>query len=46
MTHAGVYQITHRESGKFYIGSSVELARRWNAHRFHLRPPRPMERTI
>lgn len=37
MTHAGVYQITHRESGKFYIGSSVELARRWKAHRFHLR---------
>jgi group I intron endonuclease len=28
----GIYAITHRESGRVYIGSSVDIARRFSAH--------------
>lgn len=32
----GVYRITDQVSGKFYIGSSVHVAKRWEQHRFRL----------
>lgn len=34
--HSGIYQITHIESGKFYIGSSVDIKKRWAIHKCHL----------
>jgi group I intron endonuclease len=34
---AGVYAITHMQSGRQYIGSSVYMGRRWHAHRGALR---------
>jgi group I intron endonuclease len=36
MKVAGVYTITH-DSGKLYVGSSVDVRRRWQAHRRDLR---------
>ena len=33
----GIYCITHKSSGKKYIGSAVRIARRWIEHRCHLR---------
>jgi group I intron endonuclease len=33
----GVYTITHALSGKVYVGSSVEIRRRWTAHASDLR---------
>jgi group I intron endonuclease len=36
MKVAGVYTITH-DSGKVYVGSSVDIRRRWQHHRRHLR---------
>lgn len=33
----GVYKITCLENGKFYIGSSKNIKRRWNNHRWNLR---------
>ena len=30
---SGIYSITHIASGRRYIGSSVNIKRRWNAHR-------------
>lgn len=29
----GVYLLTHRESGKRYVGQSIDIARRWVNHR-------------
>jgi len=34
---AGVYTITQAGSGKVYVGSSVDIRRRWQDHRRHLR---------
>ena len=34
--NCGVYQIKNKNSGKIYVGSSVNIKRRWKAHRFHL----------
>lgn len=28
----GVYEIRHTDTGKFYVGSSVNLRKRWNRH--------------
>ena len=28
----GIYKITHRESGKCYIGQSVDVFKRWKEH--------------
>ena len=33
----GIYQIAHCETGQLYIGSSVDIARRWADHRRELR---------
>ena len=33
----GIYHITHRETGQVYVGSSVDIARRWTDHRRELR---------
>lgn len=35
--NTGIYQITNTVNGKRYIGSAVNLRRRWNLHRLHLR---------
>jgi group I intron endonuclease len=32
----GIYLITHKESGKRYIGSAVRFDRRWGQHKYHL----------
>lgn len=32
----GIYAIRHRESGKVYIGSSIDIALRWRVHRSQL----------
>lgn len=34
---AGVYAITHTPTGRLYIGSSVNVPRRWSSHRRDLR---------
>lgn len=34
---SGIYKITHRESGKCYVGSSYVIQRRWNRHKRELR---------
>lgn len=36
MSTAGVYRITCTDNGKQYIGSTKDLARRWNAHKADL----------
>lgn len=33
----GVYKITNNTSGKYYIGSSVNIQNRWNSHKSDLR---------
>jgi group I intron endonuclease len=33
---SGVYMITNRENGRLYIGSSVDIGRRWEYHRTKL----------
>ena len=33
MIQSGIYSITHISSGKRYIGSSINIKQRWNAHR-------------
>lgn len=34
--NTGIYSIEHLASGKKYIGSAVNFAKRWNVHRHHL----------
>jgi group I intron endonuclease len=34
---AGIYSITHRDSGKRYVGSAKNVAARWRLHRHQLR---------
>ncbi len=34
---SGIYSITHKKSGKRYIGSAVNIEKRWSVHRCHLR---------
>lgn len=34
---SGIYKITNKINGKFYIGSSVDVKRRWYMHKFDLR---------
>ena len=35
MKQIGVYKITNTVSGKFYIGSSRNIASRWSSHRYY-----------
>ena len=35
--NSGIYKITNKVNGKFYIGSSVDLKDRWRRHRSHLK---------
>lgn len=35
--HSGIYSIKHRESGKCYVGSSVDIEARWGSHRRELK---------
>jgi group I intron endonuclease len=35
MQNSGIYQIVNTVNGKRYIGSAVDLRRRWNSHRSH-----------
>lgn len=37
MRQAGIYKITNRENGKFYVGSSVNIKARWGKHLSALR---------
>lgn len=37
MNQAGVYKITCKANGKFYIGSAVNFKKRWNLHKVNLR---------
>lgn len=37
---SGIYKITHTDSGKFYIGSSINLPDRWMRHRKDLKAGR------
>jgi len=37
MINSGIYKITNTKNGKFYIGSSVNIQKRWNAHKRALR---------
>lgn len=36
----GVYKITNVKNGKFYVGSSVDIRKRWAAHKSELRSGR------
>jgi group I intron endonuclease len=33
MKQSGIYKITNKTNGKFYIGSSLDIHRRWRQHR-------------
>lgn len=33
---SGIYKILNKVNGKFYIGSAIELAKRWREHSYHL----------
>ena len=33
----GIYKITNIVNGKFYIGQTVNLSRRWSKHKYHLK---------
>lgn len=35
--NSGIYKITNKVTGKFYIGSSVNFKRRWYMHKFELK---------
>ena len=37
MKVCGVYKITNNETGKFYIGSSIDIYQRWHAHKSKLK---------
>jgi len=37
MKKCGIYKITNEETGKFYVGSSVDIRQRWSAHKSKLR---------
>jgi group I intron endonuclease len=45
-TVSGVYEIRHVESGKVYIGSSVNVRARWRQHRSDLRMGRHHSRRL
>lgn len=32
----GIYKITHKKNAKFYIGSSYDIEKRWQVHKFEL----------
>jgi hypothetical protein len=32
----GIYAVRHVASGKLYIGSAVDILKRWGEHRYHL----------
>jgi group I intron endonuclease len=34
---SGIYKITCLKTNKIYIGSSIDIKKRWNSHRHHLR---------
>lgn len=34
---SGIYSITHIETGRAYVGSSIDLHKRWREHRWQLR---------
>ena len=36
-TGSGIYAIVHIETGRKYVGSAVNLTKRWNIHRHGLR---------
>jgi group I intron endonuclease len=36
MSTSGCYTITHRESGKIYVGSAIDIHGRWRSHRSDL----------
>lgn len=36
MCMRGIYRITNRKNGKYYVGSSSDIAERWNEHRRNL----------
>lgn len=37
LNRSGIYKITNSVSGKIYIGSAVNIRKRWNLHLLHLR---------
>jgi group I intron endonuclease len=37
LKNQGIYRIENTENGKFYVGSSVNLATRWSQHKYNLR---------
>jgi len=37
MNKCGIYQIENTANGKVYIGRAVDIARRWNEHRYNLK---------
>ena len=37
LNRSGIYQIANEVTGKFYVGSAVNIRRRWNLHLLHLR---------
>lgn len=37
MNYSGVYKIENKITGDYYIGSSIDIAKRWYAHKWELR---------
>lgn len=37
MKVSGIYKIINKTNGKYYVGSSVNIKRRWKHHKYHLR---------
>lgn len=44
MKASGIYEITNLINGKRYVGSAVNMYRRWYAHRWHLEAKRKVEK--
>jgi len=34
--NSGIYKIVHKNSGKYYVGSTVDFIKRWNVHKRNL----------
>ena len=43
---SGIYTITCRANGKFYVGSAVNIQKRWQTHRSHLKMNRHVNKHL
>ena len=46
MNNTGIYKITNKLNGKFYIGSSKDIDQRWNEHKLNLKSNRHINKKL